>query len=102
MSKVSEQLEKEANELLYGDRKQARRSKGFQYQLPTTNGGTCEKCGRRRAMLSARVCRACYRRIAAKKQEKIDRFEAEYYTEMHNFGIEGDGDSVRRIRTVKE
>lgn len=85
--KTPAQLEKEANLLLYGTVSEPARTRAAQYYFPRNRAGDkCEGCSKPRSKLSARFCRACYRREAWSRRTRND---TPVDVNM-NFGYEGE------------
>lgn len=95
--KTAEELEREANMLLYGSQKEPVRRGAFQYARPkNVMGENCQKCGLPRGKLSGRYCRACYLRIARENRTKNEK------PIMPNLEYGYEGEAGNRVPVVKE
>ena len=95
LKKTPEELEEEANLLLYGEKSVPRKRRGTQYQLPKYVPKSeklralysCSGCGKPRSTTSGSMCRSCYMAKAAKKRDAKDDKKL---TVSRDFAFDGD------------
>lgn len=86
LSKMTpEQLEIEANKLLYGSGGVPKRIMGTQYRLPKQRAwyAICVDCGRPRSTTSGQRCQSCYKkRVKRPEHEGVDAAAFERLTDV--------------------